>query len=404
VSSDHPLAGYTVVEVANYIAGPAAGALLADLGARVIHVETVGGDPYRGFRLGISGFGATSGGEDLAFQVDNRGKESIAVDLRDAAGQAVVQRLLERSDVLLTNLSDSQLKKMGLEPEAMKERYPRLVYARLNGYGFRGPEADTESFDLGAFWARGGLLEGMAGAGGLAHPRPGVGDHAAALSLVAGIALSLLTRERTGEAPPARTSLLDTAMWMNALDIAGAAFYGRQPEHREGGGVPLIAAYSTADGRRIYLQATHDAAWQAFCRAVEHPQWMEDERFQGLGRRRKNAEPLRELITAVMETKSLRDWAAIFKEHGVPVAIVNSAFDVFEDEQVVAGGHLRVRRGDEGVVAMVSAPFEVGEPAPAGEPPLAPAHGAQSEALMLELGYEWEAIAALRDRGILGPA
>jgi len=390
--------------VANYIAGPAAGALLADLGARVIHVETVDGDPYRGFRLGISGFGATSGGEDLAFQVDNRGKESIAVDLRDAAGQAVVHRLLGRSDVLLTNLSDSQLKRMALEPAVIRERYPRLVYARLNGYGFRGPEADTESFDLGAFWARSGLLEGMAGASGLAHPRPGVGDHAAALSLVAGIALSLLTRERTGQAPQARTSLLDTAMWLNALDIAGAAFYGRRPERREGGGVPLVAAYRTVDGRQIYLQATHDAAWQAFCRAVEHQEWIEDERFLGLGRRRKNAEPLRELITAVLETKSLREWAAVFKQHGVPVAIVNSAFDISEDEQVLAGGHLMVRSSDEGVVAVVSAPFEVGERASAGEPPPAPAHGAQSEALMLESGYEWEEIAALRDRGILGPA
>jgi crotonobetainyl-CoA:carnitine CoA-transferase CaiB-like acyl-CoA transferase len=403
MSELRPLEGFTVTEVANYIAGPAAGALLADLGARVIHVETVRGDPYRGFRLGLSGFNAAAGGEELAFEVDNRGKESIALDLRDPAGQEVVKRLLARSDVLLTNFSDAQLKLMGIEPAPLAAQYPRLVMARVNGYGYRGPDADSESFDLGAFWARGGLLEGMATSRGLGQPRPGVGDHAAAVSLVAGIALSLLTRERTGTAPGVRTSLLDTATWLNALDIAGAAFFGQAPEHREGGGLPLISAYETLDGRRIYLQATHDAAWQAFCRAVEHPEWMEDERFQGLGRRRKNAEPLREMIAGIMPTRTLSDWARRFKEHGVPVAIVNSAFDIVSDEQVVANGHLMVHAGGDGTLAVVGAPFEVGEPPSGGEPPPAPAHGAHGEMLLLELGYEWEQVAALREKGVLGP-
>ena len=401
-----PLADFTVTEVANYIAAPAAGALLADLGARVIHVEPVDGDPYRGFRLGMSGFGANEGGEDLAFQVDNRGKESIALDLRSPEARGVLDALLARSDVLITNFSDSQLADMGLDPVEVAGRFPRLVFARVNGYGFHGPEADAESFDLGAFWARGGLLEGMASPeGDLAQPRPGIGDHATALGLVAGIALSLLDRERTGSALPVRSSLLDTAMWMNSLDIAGAAYYGRAPERRRGT-LPLLSAYPAADGRRIYLQITHDRAWRGFANATGHPEWLSDERFQGFGLRLKNASALRELVAGALAQKPLAEWVPLFREHGVPVAIVNSAADLISDPQVAASGHLLVAADSDGrPVAIVSAPFEVGGPPSAGStPPAAPAHGEQSETLLMELGYSWDDIAAMRERGVLGPA
>ncbi len=404
---NRPLAGFTVTEVANYIAAPAAGAILADLGARVIHIEPVDGDPYRGFRLGMSGFGASEGGEELAFHVDNRGKESIALDLRAPDARAVVVALLARSDVLISNLSDSQLASIGLDPTETANRFPGLIVARINGYGFRGDEAAAESFDLGAFWARGGLLEGMASPeGDLAQPRPGIGDHATALSLVAGIVLSLLQRERTGAAPPVRTSLLDTAMWLNSLDIAGAAFYGQAPERRRGS-LPLLSAYPAADGRRIYLQITHDRAWRGFAHATGHPEWLTDERFQGFGLRLKNAPALRILVAEAIATRPLAEWAPLFREHGVPVAIVNSAADIVTDPQVAAGGHLLAGSGDDGrPLAIVSVPFEVGDdaPLPGSEPPPAPPHGAHGESLLIELGYSWDDIASLRERGILGPA
>jgi crotonobetainyl-CoA:carnitine CoA-transferase CaiB-like acyl-CoA transferase len=402
--SDGLLSGFVVTEVANYIAAPAAGAILAGLGARVIHVEPVAGDPYRGFRLGLSGFGAMEGGEDLAFRVDNRGKESLALDLRSSETRGIMRRLLSRSDVLITNLGTPHLKRMGLDPLTIEQAYPKLVYARINGYGFEGPDAEAESFDLGAFWARSGLLEGLAFGETLPQPRPGVGDHATAISLVAAIAISLLTRERTGKAPEARTSLLDTAMWMNCLDIAGAAYYGKSPEHRQGGSVPLIAAYYTADGRRLYLQVTHDAGWRALCEAVEHPEWAVDERFQGLGRRHKNAADLQGLLTSTLATRTLAEWQRIFREHGVPAATVNAALDLLDDEQVEANRHLAVTRSDDETVAIVGAPFEVGERPAEAEPSPAPGHGEHGELILLELGYRWEQIAALRERGALGPA
>lgn len=399
-----PLHGTIVTEVASYIAAPAAGTILAQLGARVIHVEPVAGDPYRGFRLGLSGFDADQAVvEDLAFQVDNRGKESLALDLRSDDGRAILQRLLSRSDVLITNLADAQLEPMGLTPEVVRPAYPRLVYARLNGYGFQGPDRDAESFDLGAFWARSGLLEGLASDEQLPQPRPGVGDHATAVSLVAAIGFALLERERTGVAPEARTSLLDTAIWMNALDIAGATYYGRPPVRRRGGSVPLISAYQTRDGRRLYLQVTHDAGWRALCQAMEHPEWLADERFQGLGRRRKYAAELRPLLAEVLASRDLADWTSVFRQFGVPTATVNTAFDISGDEQVQANGHLVERESPGGKVALATAPFEVGPMQPAAAAPESPGHGEHTELILLDLGYTWEEIAALRESGAAGP-
>ena len=402
--AEGPLAGLFVTEVANYIAAPAAGAMLAELGARVVHVEPLGGDPYRGFRLGLSGFGAAEGGEELAFQIDNRGKESIALDLRSEQGQKILHRLLAQSDVLVTNFADSQLEQMGLAPSQIGQAYPRLIYARTNGYGFRGPDREAESFDLGAFWARGGLLQGLAFGDTLPQPRPGVGDHATAISMVAGIALALLVRERTGQAHPVRTSLLDTALWMNSLDIAGAAFYRRPPEQRQGGSLPLISAYRTADGRRIYLQVTHEAGWRALCEALGHPEWTEDERFQGLGRRRRNAAELRALLTPVLAAKTLAELQDLFRQFGVPTATVNNAFDIVTDEQVLANGHLHLQQVEDGQLAIVGVPFEVGEHWGRSEPTRAPGHGEHSELLLLELGFDWDEVAALRDAGVVGPA
>lgn len=400
-----PLSGYFITEVANYIAAPATGALLADLGAEVVHVEPIGGDPYRGFRLGLSGFDAPGQGDDISFRVDNRGKRSIALNLHAPEGQEIVHRLLANSDVLVTNFSQTQLTRMDLEPQRLRELYPRLVVARVNAFGFRGPDSEKESFDVGAFWARGGLLKGLAdNPPRLPQPRPGIGDHAAAISLVAAIFLALLIRERGGEAPEVRSSLLETALWLNSLDIAGAAFFQRAPQARPGGALPLLSAYETQDGHLLYLQVTHDAGWTALCDAVGHPEWAGDERFNSLGRRRKNADELRSLLREVFVTKPLHQWKAILSDHGVPVSIVNSALDVLGDDQVQARRQIGLQKHPDGDFAVVGVPFELGDYTAPQECPPAPEHGEHGELVLLELGYGWDEITRLREMGVLGPA
>ena len=147
--------GVRVVELAQWVFVPVAGALLADWGADVIHIEPLSGDPYRG--LITQGIGAGKGGVNLSMALANRGKRSLALDVRNEQGLAALHRLLESADVFLTNLRPKALQRLGLDEDAVRERYPRLIFARGHGYGVRGPDADNAGYDGSAFWARGGL-------------------------------------------------------------------------------------------------------------------------------------------------------------------------------------------------------------------------------------------------------
>src|SRR5580698_7083006 len=147
--------GIRVVELAQWVFVPVAGALLADWGADVIRVDRLDGDPYRG--LATQGIGTDSGGVNLAVALANRGKRSIAIDLQREEGRGVLHELLGNADVLLTNLRPGALARLGLDGVSVRERYPSLVYARGHGYGVRGADADHPGYDASAFWARGGL-------------------------------------------------------------------------------------------------------------------------------------------------------------------------------------------------------------------------------------------------------
>lgn len=206
--------GVRVVELAQWVFVPVAGALLADWGADVIRVERLDGDPYRG--LATQGIGTDRGGVNLSMALANRGKRSVALNLRDPSGLAVLHDLLASADVLLTSLRPGALERLGLGADAVRERHPHLVYARGHGFGVRGPDADQPGYDSSAFWARGGV-------GHMLTPterdypisqRGAMGDRNGAMALAFGIAAALLKRTRTGTGSVVDVSLLATAMWM----------------------------------------------------------------------------------------------------------------------------------------------------------------------------------------------
>src|SRR5580693_6099511 len=147
--------GIRVVELAQWVFVPVAGALLADWGADVIRVDRLDGDPYRG--LATQGIGSDSGGVNLSLALANRGKRSVALDLRTEDGQRVLHQLLANADVFLTSFRPDALGRLGLDADTLRARYPTLVYARGNGYGVRGPDAGMAGYDASAFFARGGL-------------------------------------------------------------------------------------------------------------------------------------------------------------------------------------------------------------------------------------------------------
>jgi crotonobetainyl-CoA:carnitine CoA-transferase CaiB-like acyl-CoA transferase len=173
-----PLEGVRVVELGVWVAGPSAGGILADWGADVVKIEPPTGDPFRGLYVQVAGVDIPA---NPPFELDNRGKRSIVLDLRHAEARAVVDRLLERADVFLTNLRGATLARLGLDHPQLAERFPRLVYARVTGYGERGPDADRPAYDVGAFWARTGMVAALTPEG--SDPplqRGAMGDHTAA--------------------------------------------------------------------------------------------------------------------------------------------------------------------------------------------------------------------------------
>ena len=220
--------GIRVIELAQWVFVPVAGALLADWGGDVIRIEAPTGDPYR--NLITQGIGAGTGGVNLSVALANRGKRSLALDLKTDQGRAVVHQLLATADVFLTNLRPGALGRLGLDAGALTARYPRLVYARGHGYGVRGPDADRAGYDASAFWARGGLAHVLTPPD-RDHPigqRGAMGDRNGAMALAYAIAAALLRRGRTGRGSVVVVSLLATAMWTLSSDVL-AALAGDRP-------------------------------------------------------------------------------------------------------------------------------------------------------------------------------
>jgi len=403
-----PLAGIRVVEIASFVAVPAAGALLADLGAEVVKVEVPQGETLRhalprrlGYRHGMS--------EAPHFHMDNRGKRSLALDLARPAAQRALRRLVDRADVVLTNLLPKRLTKYGLDPAALRAERPELVFASLSGYGASGPDADTPAFDYTAYWARSGLMDTMRDVG--AEPsylRPGVGDHAAALALVAGILAALRVRDRDGTGQEVEVNLLHTGLYVAGNDAAVVASTGIEtPRHdRARPRNPLWNHYRTADERFLFLvMIDSQRYWPELCRALGFPELVHDERYRDEVARYRNNEALVERIARTVGARTLEDWVRHLATFALIWSPVRTLGEAMRDPQVAAMGMLAdvaVDDPDAAGLRTVAAPVRLSRHAMPGTAP-APALGADGEAALREAGCSEDEIrAALRadaDRG-----
>ncbi len=395
--------GVRVVELAQWVFVPVAGALLADWGADVVRIEKLEGDPYRG--LATQGIGTDSGGVNLSLALAGRGKRSVAVDLQRPEGKRIADELIASADVFLTSLRPGALRRLGLDAETLTARHPSLVYARGHGYGVRGPDADAPGYDASAFWARGGLAHVLTPPT-LLDPisqRGAMGDRNGAMALAFGIASALLRRTRTNEGGVVDVSLLATAMWTLSSDVLSAlqGHEPRAPSDEMRFMNPLVASYRTSDGRHIqlvFLEA--DRYWGDFCRLIGRDDLASDPRFTDLAARREHAPECVAALREEFAARTFAEWKELLAGIDAPWAPVQAVEELLTDPQVLANDYL----GDVEIEGGPTYPLPTG-PVQLDErpPPLrrAPEHGEHTETVLLDLGYSWEQIGELSSAGVI---
>jgi crotonobetainyl-CoA:carnitine CoA-transferase CaiB-like acyl-CoA transferase len=354
-----PMHGVRVVELGVWVAGPAAGGILADWGADVIKIEPPSGDPARMF-------GRMLGNElpsNPVFELDNRSKRSVVLDLSTEEGRDRATELVATADVFLTNIRISALERAGLDPATLRARFPRLIYALITGYGMAGPDADRPAYDIAAFWARAGIAAALTPPGGeLPFQRGGMGDHSAAMTLAAGVSAALFARERTGSGDLVSTSLLRQGAYTVGFDVNLSLMWGvnvlvgtrgRMPN-------PSINHYTAGDGRRFWIVGLEgERHWPPLARAVGRPEWLEDERFSTPLGRAKHAAELVALLDEIFASKPLDEWAKIFAEDPEffwsPVQTINELLD---DPQFAASGGFVEVPEEHGSTTMLATPAD----------------------------------------------
>ena len=395
-----PLEGVRVIELGAWVAGPGAGGILADWGADVVKVEPPEGDPARNF-------GRMLGGDlpvNPVFELDNRGKRGVAIDLSDKRGVSIVHRLVAEADVLLTNFRPAALERVGLGPDETCDRHQRLVYAIITGYGLDGPEAKRGAYDIAAFWARAGIAESLRPPGGpLPFQRGGMGDHTVAMTGAAMVSAALVERARTGRGQLVATSLFRQGVYTIGFDINVALMWGRTLNigTRESMYNPVLNNYTAGDGRSFWIVGLEgDRHWPALARAVGHPEWITDPRFADGRSRGVNARELIGLLDAIFASRTLDEWAADFaQEPELFWSPVNSIDDVVADEQFHAAHSVVDVPDEDGRLPMLATPVDFG-----GEPPVprwhAPRLGEHTCEVLRELGLDDATTESLLSDGV----
>lgn len=275
-----PLEGITVVELSTYIAAPSCGRILATQGARVIKVEAPAGDVERKF--GPTLFCPATEEENPIYDTLNGGKDAVCLNLKDPADMERFHKLLEKADVFLTNNRLTPLKKMGLDYETLKEKYPRLVYAILLGYGEKGPKVNFPGFDAIAMFATGGFIQDMMVESPGAYPiylPMGFGDLICGTVLAGSIGTALLGREKTGTGDYVSISLYGAGMWLFSIMSTGTQFGYQWPRKRYQGG-PMGVPYKTRDGAWVLpVVNEYERYWAAFCKCVGAEEIIDNPRF-----------------------------------------------------------------------------------------------------------------------------
>ena len=389
------LKGLKVVDFTSYIAGPGAACILGDWGADVIKVERPGGDSMRHAFADLK----TDIGSNPTFDVDNRGKRGIVLDISKPAGRDALAKLAAEADVFLTNVRPVSLRKYGLDDKTLRGASPRLVYAVITGYGLEGPDAHLPGFDVTAFWARSGIGYMTAPKGAEPFQRTsGLGDHTTSLATVSAILAALYERERTGEGRLVQTSLLATGVYLMSSDMAVQLKLGRVASVRARDN-PINALsnyYRSADGRWfVHNPRGNSAGWEIFLKAAGRPDLVDDERFASGKARRQHARELCAELDAAFAALTFEEIARRLDEADLVWAPMQTPAEVAADPQVAAAGaFVDVEDGKGGTYRSPAAPARF-PGADASVRPPSPQLGEHTREVLGELGYSDSEVAEI---------
>jgi len=398
-----PLDGVRVVEITMFQQGPVAGMRLGDLGADVIKIEAKTGDPGRGF-MKIIGAMAGLEGKNYYFEHHNRNKRSIVLDLKNKKGMEVFLKLIDTADVFLNNMSIEAPIKLGIGPDILLARNPRLIYAQASGWGRKGPDANELSFDYTGI-ARSGLMMSC-GERGTPPTQilPGIGDEVGGLMCAWGVTAALYAREKTGKGQVVDTSLMGSVITMLAFIMEAPAILGQEfpREIRAAAGNPIYNHYRCKDDKWIAIaHLDPDRYWPKICKALGIEDLQFSPKFNSIEARGKNAKELVAILDQRFATRSRDEWIRILKEEGCIFTLIQTPLEVSQDPQAFANNYfIEVQHPEWGKIKMSGFPWDFSE-TPASWWREAPAFGQHTEEILLELGYNSDGIANLKKEGAI---
>jgi crotonobetainyl-CoA:carnitine CoA-transferase CaiB-like acyl-CoA transferase len=405
-----PMEGVRVLEVAQYTFVPAAGAVLADWGADVIHVEHPEmGDAQRGL-VKVFGFDAVDPGSSFypIMEGPNRGKRSIGLALDQSQGREILDELIQTSDVFLTNFLPGARAKLRIDLDDVRAVNPNIIYVRGSGFGERGPEREKGGYDSTAFWARGGsaALVTPPDAEALSEmPTGAYGDNMGGMTIAGGIAAALFARASTGEPSVVDVSLIGVGAWATQFATNLALMVGAAPKRvkpRHGSATnPLIGAYRTADGRWLMFSMLQPGRyWPEFCAVADRPELATDERFDSVEKIMANAADAADLVAEIVAVRPLADWVERLKGTQGQWSIAQDPFEVGHDASLRANGIVQPVVDAEGKPReLIASPVQFDETPPTLR--RAPQFAEHTDEVMRELGRTDEMLIDLKIAGVI---
>ena len=397
--TDNIFSGLKVVDLASFIAGPAAAVILADFGADVIKVEPPNGDTWRiGYRIPPQ----PMADDNYPWHLDNRNKRGISVDLKSPDARQIIERLARWADVMIVNTPHPARERLGLGYDEVAQFNPRLIYADVTGFGDAGPDAQLPGFDLTAYWARSGLLALTHDAGTPpTMPISGSGDHATAVGVFSAIVTALYRRERTGKGSYVTTSLLAQGVWASSVMVqgalAGARFY---PLHdRACPPNPLANLYRTADNIWFVLLVTPDK-WPPLTKALGRGDLLADPRFADAGKVAENAGSVTAILDEAFGAHPMAYWAQALDAEHVTYGAVRSPGEVIGDPQLRSNNIVVPLAGAGGHMSeTISSPIAIHD-VPKVAAQRAPDLGEHNGEVLAELGFTAGEIDDFQTRGV----